>query len=388
MPKGSISWFSNSPDAPTGYGVQTKQVVKRLLDDDYKVAILSNYGREGVDGETRVGNHVIPEFARGTDAYSQDVTNLNFQMWKGQNPGMPSALITLYDTWIMKGAYKDVPIGSWVPVDHHPAPPLVLEWLARPNVTPIAMSKFGQKTIQDAGVDSEYVPHAVERVFQPTPMVGDRTNRDYLGFETSDFVVGMNAANKANGLVHRKAFAENLLAFSIFAKKRKDAKLYLHTDMFGTFGGWPLTPLLESVGISTDQVVFVDQVAYRKGISQHVLAGIYSAFDVYLGASYGEGFGVGTIEAQACGVPVIVSNFAASTELVGDGWLVEGQPLWDHHQRAWFNVPNVNSIVDALEQAYKRGQGVSVKALEFAKGYDADAVYEAHWKPVLAKLLK
>jgi len=388
MPKGSISWFSNSPDAPTGYGVQTKQVVKRLLDDDYKVAILSNYGREGVDGETRVGNHVIPEFARGTDAYSQDVTNLNFQMWKAQNPGMPSALITLYDTWIMKGAYKDVPIGSWVPVDHHPAPPQVLEWLARPNVTPIAMSKFGQKLIQDAGIDSEYVPHAVERVFQPTDKVGDQSNREYLGFDSSDFIVGMNAANKANGLVHRKAFAENLLAFSIFAKKRKDAKLYLHTDMFGTFGGWPLTPLLESVGISTDQVVFVDQVAYRKGISQHILAGIYSAFDVYLGASYGEGFGVGTIEAQACGVPVIVSNFAASAELVGEGWLVEGQPLWDHHQRAWFNVPNVNSIVDALEQAYKRGHGVSVKALEFAKGYDADAVYEAYWKPVLAKLLK
>lgn len=388
MPKGSISWFSNSPDAPTGYGVQTKQVVKRLLDDDYKVAILSNYGREGVDGEVRVGNHVIPEFARGSDAYSQDVTNLNYQMWKAKNPGMPSALITLYDVWIMKGAYKDAVIGSWVPIDHHPVPPLVLEWLARPNVMPIAMSKFGQKLIQDAGVDAEYVPHAVERVFQPTEMIGKETNREYLGFSPEDFVVGINAANKANGLVHRKAFAENLLAFSIFAKNHKNAKLYLHTDMFGTHNGWALTPLLESVGITTEQVVFVDQVAYRKGISQHILAGIYSAFDVYLGCSYGEGFGVGTIEAQACGVPVIVSNFAASTELVGDGWLVEGQLLWDFHQRAWFSVPNVHDIVNALEEAYKRPRGVSAKALDFAKDYDADAVYEAYWKPVLAKLLK
>jgi glycosyltransferase involved in cell wall biosynthesis len=189
-------------------------------------------------------------------------------------------------------------------------------------------------------------------------------------------------------LVHRKAFAENLLAFSIFAKNKSDVVLYLHMDLFGAYGGWPLNPLLESVGLDKNQVVFVDQIAYRKGISQDALAGIYSAMDVYLGCSYGEGFGVGTIEAQACGTPVIVSDFAASTELVGDGWLVQGQPFWDYHQKAWFNIPNVNSIVEALEAAYARGRGVSQKALDFAAGYGADVVYDTYWKPVLAKLLK
>jgi hypothetical protein len=85
---------------------------------------------------------------------------------------------------------------------------------------------------------------------------------------------------------------------------------------------------------------------------------------------------------------VIVSNFAASPELVGDGWLVEGQPLWDNAQKSWFNVPSIPGIVDALNKAYKADRGPSAKALEFAKQFDADAVYEAHWKPVLAKLLK
>jgi glycosyltransferase involved in cell wall biosynthesis len=54
--------------------------------------------------------------------------------------------------------------------------------------------------------------------------------------------------------------------------------------------------------------------------------------DVMLATSYGEGFGIPTIEALACGTPVIVSEFAASTELLGDVWLVDGQQLCDAPQ--------------------------------------------------------
>ena len=388
--KGTISWFSNSPYAPTGYGVQTAQVLKRLIRDGYDCAVLSNFGREGSNGEVKVGSTWIPEYARGADLYSQDVTPLNHQHWKSKNPNQPDLLVTLYDVWIMKGKkYEDIPIASWVPVDHHPCPPDVLAWLARPNVTPIAMSRFGQKMIQDAGIDCEYVPHAVEQVFHPTNKIDGVSGRKYLGLNDTDFVVGMNAANKASGLVHRKAFAENLLAFSIFAKDKPDAKIYLHTDMFGSFGGWNLPTFLETVGLTTDQVVFCDQVAYRYGeITQAMLAGLYTTMDVYLGTSYGEGFGVGTIEAQSCGTPVIVSNFAASAELIGDGWAVEGQPLYDPAQRAWFNVPSVPNIVAALESAYAAPRGKSDKAVEFAKQFDADFVYNTHWKPLLARLMK
>jgi hypothetical protein len=289
----------------------------------------------------------------------------------------------------MKGKkYDEIPIASWVPVDHQPVPPAVMEWLKKPNVTPLAMSRYGQNLIQQAGVEAFYVPHAIEQVFKPTNKIDGVAGRKYLGLKETDFVVGMNAANKASGLVHRKAFAENLLAFSIFAKNKPDAKIYLHTDLYGSFGGWKMDQVCESVGLTTDQVVFVDQIAYRYGeITQQMLAGLYTTMDVYLGASYGEGFGVGTIEAQACGTPVIVSNFAASPELVEDGWVVEGQPLYDPAQLSWFNVPSVPSIVAALESAYAAGRGRSEKAIEGMKQYDADYVYKTHWKPVLERLL-
>ena len=141
--KGTISWFSNSPSAPTGYGVQTAQVLKRLIRDGYDVAMLSNYGREGINGETVVGGKSIPEYARGADLYSQDVTPMNHQHWKASNPGQKDLLITLYDVWIMKGAkYDEIPIASWIPVDHQPTPPGVADWARKPNVTPLAMSRF------------------------------------------------------------------------------------------------------------------------------------------------------------------------------------------------------------------------------------------------------
>lgn len=390
MGKGTISWFSNSPTAPTGYGQQTQQVVKRLKKDKYDVAIFSNYGREGANGEWNSGHGMVPEYARGAETYSQDITPLNHQHWKLQHPKQPDLFISLYDVWIMKGKkYDEMNIASWVPIDHYPAPPRVIEWLAKPNVTPIAMSKFGKQAIEDAGLECEYVPHAIEAVFKPTDKISGLAGREYLGLKDDDFVVGIFAANKANGLVHRKALAENILAFGIFAKSRPDAVLYLHMDMFGAWGGWNIPDLLESCGISNEQVVFVDQVAYRYGeIDQKMMAGLYTACDVYLGTSYGEGFGIHTIEAQACGTPVIGSNFAATKELVGDGWLIDGQPLWDAHQKSWFNVPSVPAIVNALEEAYARPRERSQKAIDFASEYGADYVYETHWKPLLAKLLK
>jgi glycosyltransferase involved in cell wall biosynthesis len=388
LSKGTISWFSNSPHAATGYGQQTSQVVSRLARDGYDVAVLSNYGREGGNGSwlSPFGDQVT-EYGRGFDAYSQDVTAINHVHWKSKFPKQRDVLITLYDVWIMADKYQDLNIASWTPVDHSPIPPKVLEWLQKSNVTPIAMSKFGKAEIERHGVESLYVPHAVEDVFQPTFKIEGKPTREYMGLKKSEFVVGMNAANKASGSMHRKALAENFLAFALFAKDKPDAVLYLHTDVFGAAGGWNIPTLLQACGLKKEQVLFVDQLGYRYGYTQAELAALYTTMDVYLGCSYGEGFGVGTIEAQACGTRVIVSDFAASAELCGDGWKVGGQPFWDAAQATWFNVPNVAGIVQALEEAYAAERGTSDKALKFAEQYGADFVYENHWKPVLAKLL-
>jgi glycosyltransferase involved in cell wall biosynthesis len=390
MTKSVISWYSNSLNQNTGYGTQSKQVIQRLVKDGHKVAMLSNYGGEGVNSLIETGSGLIPHYSRGMNQYSTDVLPLNHAHWKAENAGLPDFLITLYDVWVLDNpALDNINIGSWTPIDHQPAPEKVLAWLKKPNVTPIAMSKFGKAMIENAGLETEYIPHAIDtKIFKPTALLPEgKSGREFVGGGDDKFVVGMNFANKAGGFIHRKAVSENLLAFAIFASKHDDVILYLHTEPYGKQSGFVLPNILQACGVPPEKVIMVDPIAYSYGISQQTLAAIYSAWDVGLFCNYGEGFGIPQIEAQACGVPIITSNFAASAELASpDSYLVSGQPFWDAGQHTWFNIPLVSGIVDALEQAYQRGRKEFPDTIAFAKQYDADKVYKESWKPLIEKL--
>jgi glycosyltransferase involved in cell wall biosynthesis len=387
--KGTVSVFSNSPGQPTGYGQATEALVKLLKRDGADVASLSNYGNEGVNTTYDTGFGEIPVYARGNEAYSNDVTPAHHKHWKALNPDQPDLLITLYDVWVLNAkAFDSIPIASWTPIDHNPVPPGVLKWLQKENVTPLAMSKFGLQQIEQVGVKGHYVPHSIDtKVFSQTDNIKGQTIAEFMGFENGRFIVGMNAANKSSGILHRKAYSENFMAFALFARKHPDAMLYVHADASSQHG-WNLIALAQLLGIPTDNLTFPDPLAYRYGMAQETLASIYSSWDVMLATSYGEGFGIPTVEAQACGVPVIVSNFAASPELVGDGWVISGQPLYDPAQHSFWHVPSVPEIVEALEQAYARGKGKSAKAVEFAQAYDHEKVWQQNWIPILRKLLK
>jgi len=387
-----ILWVSNAPWASTGYGTQTKQVVKRLKRDGYDVAIAANYGLEADVTYWESGHGPVKIYPRGHEQWSNDVIPAHMFDWTQEAPDAENLLITLFDVWVFRGPkWKDWNVASWTPIDHTPPPPEVLNWNKQDFVSPIAMSKFGKQMFDVAGIESIYIPHAIEKVFQPTPSIkiGNSviTSRQLLNVDKDKFVVGMNAANKGV-MPNRKAFGENLLAFSLFAKNKDDVILYIHTDPSGSLGGINLFELIQSAGIPKDKVVFADPYSLRSGVSEEVLACIYSGMNVLLATSYGEGFGIPTIEAQACGVPVIVSNFAASAELIGDGWGINGQPLWDAPQRSWFNIPSVPEITHALQSAYERDRKPSEKAIEFAAQYDADKVFSEAWKPAIESLAR
>lgn len=375
-----ILFYTNAPWCKTGYGQQAAQLTPRLIQDGHQVAIHANYGLEG----TNTVWNGIEIYPKGLAPYSDDVMVAHYQEWAHRRPEANPLLMTLFDVWVFKSKSLDtVPsIVSWVPVDHTPTPPDVLAWCAKPNVTTVAMSKFGQQMLFNAGVDAVYAPHGIEPVFKPTPSTRGVSGRQLMGIPEDAFVVMMNAANKGNH-PPRKAFGENLLAFAVFATTHKDAYLYLHTDMMGT-SGVNLKTLANACGIPEDRVIFADPYAMRVGVDNEVLAALYSSADVLLACSMGEGFGIPVVEAQACGTRVITTNQTAQPELNGDGWLVDCQPYWDVAQASWFHTPYVREIVDALNHAYDAPRGVSQKAVEFAKQYDADAVFNEFWRPIMA----
>jgi glycosyltransferase involved in cell wall biosynthesis len=383
--KSAISIASNSPGMPTGYGVQALLVAERLKRDGHDVAALSNFGLEGNISTLETKHGKIKHYPRGYTLYSGDVLKLHHDHFLAGR-FIPNAILTLYDAWV----YSDVPnidtlkFWSWTPVDHITVPPKVLAWAKKPNVKTIAMSPFGQSQFELLGVDSTYIPHAIDTsVYRPTEKIGGVGHREYMGIPEDAFLVGMVAANKANGSLHRKAFGENLLAFAIYRKENPNAYLYIHSDPSRIFGGFDLGNLMKAVGLPIDSVLFPDPVKLRYGYTPQEMAGIYSSFDVLLHASYGEGFGVPAIEAQACGTRVIGSNWAATPDLVSeDSWLVEGQPFWDEAQQSFFMIPLIPSIVKALKEA-NDNRGHSDEAVAFAQKFDADTVWREYWQPFL-----
>jgi glycosyltransferase involved in cell wall biosynthesis len=150
------------------------------------------------------------------------------------------------------------------------------------------------------------------------------------------------------------------------------------------FDGVNLLYLLDQVGVPRDACIFADQ--YRVvhfPFPPKTLAHMYASLDVLLAPSAGEGFGIPVVEAQACGVPVIVSDFSAQPELVGAGWTVSGRRVYTPI-KSWQFLPDVEDILDALKRAYSRDKDLCARrAREFAAQYDVRHVLEEHMLPAL-----
>ena len=381
--KGAVSIASNSFGSSTGYGVQGKYLAEKLLKHGVKVANLSNYGLEGRKETMRLKTGDVKHYPRGQVLYSEDVMELWHKDFTSAFPELKSYLFTLYDVWVYNNLKFDGEIISWVPLDHITLPPQVAKFLLRPQVTPITMSPHGQRQLEEAGIDSTYIPHAVDtKVFKPTDTYEGMPIRQYLEVPEDAFLVSMVQANKANGQIHRKALAEQFLAFGMFRKEFPNSYLYLHMEPNKAFGGFDIPKLLKACGLDQSCVLMADSDILRVGYPQEFLSAIYTASDVLLGCSYGEGFGVPVVEAQACGTRVITSGFAATQDLAGpDSWIVGGQPFWDEAQQAFFSIPFVQSMVEALKEAQAAPKGVSQQAIDFAKQFDVDRVWEQYWKP-------
>jgi glycosyltransferase involved in cell wall biosynthesis len=250
-------------------------------------------------------------------------------------------------------------------------------------VTPITMSPHGQRQLEKAGIESTYIPHVVDmNVYKPTDTVAGVPTREFMGIPEDAFLVTMVSANKANGIMHRKGLSEALTAFSVYQRENPKAHLYLHMEPGNAYGGFVIPRLLQTLGIPKDAVTVADQNHLRIGYQPEVLAAIYTASDVLLLPSYGEGFGLPLIEMQACGGRVLTGSWTSMVDLAGPtSWCVSGQPLWDETQGAMWQVPFISSIVEALRLAAEAPKGVDQASIDFASQFEVEKVWQEKWLP-------
>jgi glycosyltransferase involved in cell wall biosynthesis len=375
-----ILWASNVPWTGTGYGVQTALFTPRFKEAGHDVAISATWGLGG----SPQAWHGIPVFP-ADDQWGNVTLPRLAQHWGGDDECL---VIFLGDVWPLHAPQLgELNMAAWTPVDHDPIPPQVNAAFDELIRRPIAMSRFGEQQFKDRGRDPLYVPHGIETgTYRPKPEQRSKM-REAMGIPDDAFVVGMVAANKGSR-PPRKAFPQVFEAFAQFRKDHPDAYLYLHSEMSGKHDGIDLRALAIACEIPPESIKHTPPWWLELEVKPDDMANIYSTFDVLASPSYGEGFGVPIIEAQSCGVPVIVTDFTAMTELCGAGWLVDGDRWWDGTQQSWFKCASVSSVYNAIGLAYeaRHDEALRIKARAFGLEYDADRVMRDYWTPVLDEL--
>jgi len=380
---GDVLIYSNSPKTPSGYGRQTAQLVEKMKRHGINVAVSCNFGQQGDFGiyKTKWGDVTL--YPQGYVGYSQEMIAPNFQHFT-RDSDRPGMVLTLFDTWILNDQkdLENLNIHSWTPVDHTFLAEGVRQWLAKKNVKPIAMSPDGQQQMKQMEIEAPYIPHTIDQtIYKPGQKIDGMTGREWLKIPEDGYIFGMVSANKANKYIHRKAFAEAIMAFSFHVKQNPNSYLYIHSEWSNVTGGFDLMRLLKIHGVPLDNVRFPDNLRFRYGFSDAEMAAIYEGMDCLFAPSYGEGFMVPLIEAQSLGCRVITVNYTAPKDLVGeDSIKVDGQPLWDEILGSFFMIPSIAQLTQALNDMAKTS-GRSKANMKFAKQFNIETVWRDSWMP-------
>lgn len=374
-----LVWQSNSPTTHSGYGKQTALFVPRInaLSEHEVVAIVSPYNFGGCP----ISWNDIPILGIARDGTGCDTILRNHEYFKAD---LTVVLADPFGLLKVAGDLKQIPLAMWFPVDCDPAGKGDITVLRESAAIPIAMSHFGKRTLENEGAEPLFAPHAVDvDIYKP----GDPSvYRDTLpGVTSSTFVIGVNAMNRD---MNRKGFYEQFEAFARFHASHPDSFLAVHSTP-AAVPGLSLEGMAARLGIST-AIGFPDSYSYDLNlVTEEQMATWYNGLDILSFCSFGEGFGLPLIEAQACGIPVVTTDASAMSELCGAGFLVSGTPFWtDGHQSFW-KRPDVSDIVQAYEGMYaswERGCLPKQQAFDFAQQFAVDKVFEDYWVPVLGQL--
>jgi glycosyltransferase involved in cell wall biosynthesis len=355
--KKKVLWLTDDPWQASGYGMVTRNVLKRIK-DDYEIHCVGlQHGGAIIEYD---GYKVYPRMNHN-DGY--DILGPYAEKIK------PDIIVTLKDVGLQEGYLgtvlelkKNNPSLKW-----YPYCPIDTNYLADgwekvfSNADKvIAMSQWGKDKIKaQKGVVAELIPHGVDvDVFRPLK----DEEQDPLNKQASwwnCFKVGSVGRNQ-----QRKMWNQLVKGFAEFAKDKNDVALILHVDSkpIVNCDGWFLGLLAKKYGCEKKIVLTFPHldVYTRFWIDDKKMNEVYNLFDVFCFPTGGEGFGIPLIEAQSSGKPVVTTDFTTGQELVGGhGLLVP--TLKDSYGRSVhfegqncveFHFPDDKEIAKALQKYY------------------------------------
>jgi len=247
------------------------------------------------------------------------------------------------------GEYADVPVVAAVAVDGLNCAGANLNDLK----LAIFWTQFGLDEARKGGYDgpATVIPLGVnQNIYKPMDRVEARLNVGLPSDFSEAFIVGNVNRNQP-----RKRLDLTIRYFAEWVKGNniEDAFLYLHVAPTGDTGV-DVLGLMKYYGVAERLLLATPQTWY--GESEAHMAATYNAMNVLMTTTQGEGFGLTTLEAMACGVPCIVPKWAA----LGD-WALDAA-RFVHCSSMAIGPPYVNVLggvadeqdcLDALDQMHR-----------------------------------
>jgi len=340
-------------------------------------------------------------YKSGGNPFGEDVAIDDYVEYKAD------ILVALKEPWMFDQIYRyAVNFVPFAIIDHSPVSPLITSRL-RTAFKVIAVSRFGQRELKRAEIDSVYIPHAVRTdVFRP--MEDRALCRKKFYFQPDDFIVLYVGWNRV-----RKMIPRMLRGYKRFLELNPDIKnahFMLWTPVMGgqpsdeamamgvSDSGVNLLPEIGELGIGgpPNDVRWMNPKDFDKlmdmgglpdcdpGGGQDMVS-LYNAADVVFGCTGGEGFWLVGLEAQASGVPVVVTDYAAAPEIVGAGLTV---PANDYDiintPGTRFYKADIDKMAEALTKIYNADrEKLTRRARSFAERYSWENVMKQYWEPFL-----
>ena len=355
------------PVLPSGYGNIAKHLAPRLYDHygkDSLVLYCPVYSRDRI--ETWNNIKILPgvSFDFGEqlilEHYKYHERNLLLQVGDfAQLKEIPRLAALDEIVWV-----------QWGPVDFLSEPEWIKDLLRYP-LKNVSFSQYGENRLRKMGLSNVHKAIWIgvdTNIWRPIDRLLLTSVMHSLGFAEDSFNILVAQANQ-----RRKNLQETFAGISMFNEIYPEAKtrVYLHT--WASQGEADMTVLLEDAHLTGITNVTAPYLMMNGGYTEDQLVKIYNCADVAMDVCL-EGFGMGMLQAQAVGTPVIGMLEGPAPEIVRSGVLVPTHHV-DYGIPLNKPVADPVHIADALLTVYDNKGKRSQAAMEHARAnFDWDKI--------------